>query len=69
MEKNKGRKESGRILDKAAFGFDQPLSLILLAFSSGGAGAPQGCWDGLDKDFQIEPQRPLINIVHRGGRS
>jgi hypothetical protein len=26
-----------------------------LAFSSGGAGASQGGWDGLEKDFQIEP--------------
>jgi len=28
------------------------------------AGSTQDCRDGLGKDFQIEPQRPMINIVH-----
>jgi len=55
MGKNEEQKESTRFPDKAAFGFYHPLSFLLAPFSSGGAGASQGGWDGLEKDFQIEP--------------
>jgi hypothetical protein len=52
--KNKGRKDSGRILDKAALG---------------GAGTSYDRGYCLEEDFEIEPQGPIINIIHRGGSS
>lgn len=42
-----------------------PINHAFFILSSlGGAGASQGGWNSLEKNFQIEPQRPLINIVH-----
>jgi hypothetical protein len=42
-----------------------PINHAFFILSSlSGAGASQGGRDGLEKDFEIEPQRPLIDVVH-----